>query len=90
MTGEAKPTAVPDSDVIELAQRRLQRDDRAGEDDLAIEFILRYGGSYRSVPGWGWMRLEGTRWMRDVRLRHFDDARFICRMVSSPRLRSRC
>lgn len=49
------------------------------EDTLALQFAVQFGGDYRSVPTWGWMRWDSTRWVRDVALRHYDDARSIAR-----------
>ena len=49
------------------------------EDTLALQFVADFGADYRHVPGWGWMRWNGTHWVRDAGLRHFDDARKIAR-----------
>lgn len=49
------------------------------EDSLALQFVADFGNDYRYAPGWGWMRWDGTRWMRDVGLQHYDDARKIAR-----------
>lgn len=49
------------------------------EDTLALQFVADYCDDYRHVPGWGWMRWDGTRWTRDAGLRHFDDARKVAR-----------
>jgi putative DNA primase/helicase len=49
------------------------------EDALALRFVAAHATSYRFVPGWGWMTWTGTHWQRDLALRHFDDARGICR-----------
>jgi putative DNA primase/helicase len=71
--------------VLKLSTRvqsELQREESAlttTEDALALRFIEQFGDRYRSVPGWGWLRFEGTHWERDQRLRHFDDARAVCR-----------
>jgi putative DNA primase/helicase len=42
-----------------------------------------HGKEYRHVPGWGWMRLDETRWTRDAKLMHFDDVRKLCRQTAT-------
>ncbi len=72
--------------VVNLAERALQLQTGLGmlsEDELALRFVERFGNDYRSVPGWGWVHFEGTHWTRDTRLRHFDDARGICRELGA-------
>src|ERR1700674_1071785 len=63
------------------ARVNAERDGLAplSENELALHFVKRFGDDYRSVPGWGWMHAESTHWTRDSRLRHFNDARIICR-----------
>jgi putative DNA primase/helicase len=63
----------------QLAARILDRNNLT-EDALALEFVHRHRDAYCYVPGWGWMHFEGTHWKRDARLRHFDDARKLCRI----------
>jgi putative DNA primase/helicase len=49
------------------------------EDTLALKFAAQFGENYRHVPGWGWMRWDAMRWIRDTALQHFDDARLVAR-----------
>ena len=77
--------------ILSLAERARQRGAELldnsmttlGEDELALQFVKRHGDDFRSVPGWGWMSFEGTHWLRDARLRHFDAARALCRELGA-------
>src|SRR5690349_5615625 len=82
---DTKLTAEQVIERSKFLRRRAERDgvEITGEDELALEFVRQFRHRYRSVPGWGWLRYEGTHWTRDQRLQHFDDARFICRMIGS-------
>lgn len=51
------------------------------EDELALSFVDLLGKDYRYVPGWGWMHAEPTRWVRDVKLVHYNEARELCRLI---------
>lgn len=52
------------------------------EDGIALVFVERWKASYRWSPGLGWMFNTGPLWERDELLRHFDDARTLCRQAA--------
>lgn len=89
-------TNLVELDVLRKEQERISRsrataqDEEAvvssgpfGEDALALRFVESFGTDYRSVPSWGFVTFEGTRWVRDLGLRHFDVARKLCREIAS-------
>ena len=52
------------------------------EDAIALEFVRRNGRDFLYVPNVGFHAWSGQRWARDIRLRHFEAARHVCRELA--------
>ena len=87
--GTAHPHPVPRSSPFRMGSKNVvslaptgqasRGETAVSEDSLALRFVDEFQGTYLFSPGLGWLRWDGTRWTRDVELRHFADARVICR-----------
>ena len=71
------PTPAPAVEITPLTEIPTT----PSEDALALAFVTHLTPRYRYTPGMGWMFNLGTRWEPDNRMRHFDDARLLCREV---------
>ena len=76
-------TAVPDDNIIRLAELRDEIPDTS-EEAMALLFADRHAHELRYVSAWGrWLEFDGTRWTIDATLHAFDRSRIICREVAS-------
>lgn len=67
------------SNVREIPLNKANGELADTEDAVASAFVKGWSDRFRYVPGWGWTSWEGTHWVRDDRLRHFNIIRAICR-----------
>jgi putative DNA primase/helicase len=52
------------------------------EDELALQFVEKYGSQYRWSPGLGWMVWNGSVWTRDTGLMRYDLVRRLLRAAA--------
>lgn len=54
------------------------------EDALALDFTSQHALDWKFVAAWGqWLCWDGVRWVKEITLRAFDQARLICRDAAS-------
>ena len=53
------------------------------DDELAVDFVAKFGHGFRWSPGLGWMTDTGVLWSRDDHLTRFDATRGVCRTAAA-------
>jgi len=54
------------------------------EDSLALDFTSQHSANWKFVAAWGhWLCWDGVRWVKEITLRAFDQARLVCREAAS-------
>jgi len=54
------------------------------EDALAVDFTTQHAENWKFVAAWGhWLCWDGVRWVKEITLRAFDQARLVCREAAS-------
>lgn len=85
---DIKPPADSDPVIQEAIEEAAQgidvRPPEFSDDALALQFSGLYEHDLRYVPFWGWMRWNGTVWLRlPTKLAVFAEARQVCRSVAA-------
>lgn len=85
---DIKPPAEADPAVQEAIKEALPeldvRPPEYSDDSLALQFSRLYEHDLRYVPSWGWMRWNGTLWLRlPTKLAVFAEARQLCRIAAA-------